>query len=321
MASIGQTTASSRPYLALGLTFLLLGVGYSNPWPLVARSPAGMWDGHISFEVLNLYALVAFLGWAHFFYAWQGQWKATGKLTRERRAVYWGFVLVALVLLACVRSWLGLAIFSLLAWVYNIAHFVKAEIFFAGAKERSNFYSPVIAFAWFTLVLFRVGVVMLPSVAIGGSLLLAVVLLLTGDWRVLAEGQVRLPVLTLFLLGESLVWTAYGRYMSPEFRVGIYVFHIAGASFFHYLSSYFYASGRSRLMQPVAIIGINAAFLCAGYAVAHIRVLGWASVWLGPEWFTLWVALHLVGSDLLPWWRRRSGQSVLAAQPPSPASV
>jgi hypothetical protein len=274
-----------------------------------------MWDGHLSFEVLNLYALVAFLGWAHFFYAWQGQWKATGRLTRERRTLYWGFVLIALALLGCVRNWLGLAIFSLLVWVYNIAHFVKAEIFFAGAKERNNFYSPVIAFAWFTLVLFRVGIMALPSVAIGGSVLLAIALLLAGDWRVLAEGEVRLPVLTFFLLGESLVWTAYGRYMSPEFRVGIYVFHIAGASFFHYLSSYFYANGRSRLTRPAVIIGINAAFLGAGYGVAHFKALGWASIWLGPEWFTLWVALHLVSSDLMPYWRRRSEFATIAAQP------
>jgi hypothetical protein len=315
LASTEKTAVSSRPYLALGLTFLLLGLGYSNPWPLVTRSPAGMWDGHLSFEVLNLYALVAFLGWAHFFYAWQGQWKATGRLTRERRILYWGLVLIALALLVCVRNWLGLAIFSLLVWVYNIAHFVKAEIFFAGAKERSNFYSPVIAFAWFTLVLFRVGIMALPWVAIGGSVLLAVTLLLAGDWRVLAEGEVRLPVLTFFLLGESLVWTAYGRYMSPEFRVGIYVFHIAGASFFHYLSSYFYANGRSRLTQPAVIVGINAAFLGTGYGVAHSKALGWASIWLGPEWFTLWVALHLVSSDLMPYWRRRSEFATIAAQP------
>jgi hypothetical protein len=227
-----------------------------------------MWDGQVSFEVLNLYALVVFLGWAHFFYAWQGQWKASGKLTQGRRALYWGFVLVAMTLLVIVRNWLGLAIFSLFAWVYNIAHFVKAEIFFAGAKKRSSFYSPVIAFAWFTLVLFRVGIMARPSIAIGGSLLLAAGLLLAGDWRVLEEEQVRLPVLTFFLLGESLVWTAYGRYMSPEFRVGIYVFHIAGASFFHYLSSYFYASGKSFLTQPAAIVGVNVGFfmcrLCCG---------------------------------------------------------
>jgi hypothetical protein len=261
MGPNGQTTATSRPYLALGLTFLLIGAGYANPWPLVTKFPAGMWEGELAPEVLNLYALVAFLGWAHFFYAWQGQWKASGRLTSGRRALYWGFVLAALALLVVARSWLGVAVFSLLAWVYNIAHFIKAEVFFAGARERGNYYSPVVAFAWFTLVLFQVGPMGRPAVALGGSVLLAVVLLLAGDWRLLAEEQMKLPVLTLFLLGETLVWTAYGPYMSPAFRVGIYVFHVAGASFFHYLSSYFYAARRSWLTQPMTIIAVNVAFL------------------------------------------------------------
>jgi hypothetical protein len=226
-----------------------------------------------------------------------------------QRATYWGVVLIALAALVGLRSWWGVAVFSLVAWVYNIAHFIKAEVFFAGTQGRGGFYSPVIAFAWFTLVLFQAGPLGKPVIAVGGSVLLAIVLLLAGDWRVLAEGKVRLPVLTLFLFGETLVWTTYGRYMSPAFRVGIYVFHVAGASFFHYLSSYFYASGRSRFTQPATIVVVNFAFLFAGYGVAHVGRLGWASVWLAPEWFTLWVALHLVGSDLLPWWRR------LAARP------
>ena len=165
-----------------------------------------------------------------------------------------------------------------------------------------------------TLGLFRVGVMERPAVAVVGSVLLAVVLLVAGDWRLLAEGQVRLPVLTYFLLGESLVWTAYGKYMSPPFRVGIYVFHIAGASFFHYLSSYFYARGRGWLTRPVTVVGVNITFLCAGYAVAHVGTLGWASIWLAPEWFTLWVALHLVASDLFPWWRRLSERSTAEVQ-------
>lgn len=314
VASVEQTKASSRPYLALGLTFLLLGVGYANPWPLVPTPPVGIWDGEFPAEVLNLYALVVFLGWAHFTYAWQGQWKASDRLTPGRKIFYWGLVLGFLVVLVGVRSWVGVAVFSLLAWVYNIAHFVKAEIFFSGVRKRGGFYSPVIAFAWFTLALFQVGPLARPAVSLTGSVVLAIVLLLAGDWRALAEGQVRLPVLTFFLLGETLVWIAYGRYMSSGFRVGIYVFHIAGASFFHYLSSYFYASGRNRWTKPSAIVGVNAVFLCAGYAVAHVGALGWASVWLGPEWFTLWVALHLVGSDLLPWWKRRDARLVLPVQ-------
>jgi hypothetical protein len=44
----------------------------------------------------------------------------------------------------------------LAAWVYNTAHFIKVEIHFSGAYEtRTAFYSPVAAFAWFTLRVFR----------------------------------------------------------------------------------------------------------------------------------------------------------------------
>jgi hypothetical protein len=86
-----------------------------------------------------------------------------------------------------VRGWSGVAVFSLFAWVYNIAHFIKAEIFFAGERERRGFYSPVIAFAWFTLVLFRVGPMGSSTIAICGSMLLAIALLAADDWRILAE--------------------------------------------------------------------------------------------------------------------------------------
>jgi hypothetical protein len=33
---------------------------------------------------------------------------------------------------------------------------------------------------------------------------------------------------------------------------------------------------------------------------------------LGVGWFTLWVALHLTASDLLPVWRRRAAAARLA---------
>ena len=227
----------------------------------------------------------------------RGSGRQAASLGSGWRAMYWGVVFFALAALAMVRSWVGVAVFSLVAWVYNIAHFIKAEVFFAGSQERKNFYSPVVAFAWFTLVLFRVSVAGIPAVAIGGSVLLAVVLLLAGDWKVLAEGQVRLPVLTLFLLGETLVWTAYGKYMSPAFRVGVYVFHVAGASFFHYLSSYFYAAGRGRLMRPGAIVAVNVALLCAGYAVGHV-----AAAWVGFGVAGAGV-VHAVGSAALGWER------------------
>jgi hypothetical protein len=80
--------------------------------------------------------------------------------------------------LIALRAWTGVAVFSLLAWIYNIAHFVKAEIFFSGVQEtRATFYSPVAAFAWFTLCLFQVGSLANLHVVFAGSLVIAAVVL------------------------------------------------------------------------------------------------------------------------------------------------
>lgn len=197
---------SSRPYLALGLTFLLLGIGFASPLRLVPRPLEHIWQGAISKEALNLYALTAFAGWSHFIYAWRGQWLSSRRFSPTNRFAYWAGVLVLLGVLLGLRFWLGVALFSLLAWVYNIAHFVKAEVFFSGAREtRAAYYSPVIAFAWFTLCLFAPGPFKNLVIVFAGTTALSVVVLVGGRWKLLAKGEVSLPLLTLFLLGETLV--------------------------------------------------------------------------------------------------------------------
>ena len=303
---------TSRPYLALGLTFLLLGIGFASPLRLVPRPPEHIWQGAISKEALNLYALTAFAGWSHFLYAWRGQWRSSRRFPATNRGAYWATVLVLLGVLLGLRFWLGVAIFSLLAWVYNIAHFVKAEVFFSGAREtRVAYYSPVVAFAWFTLCLFAPGPFKNLLLVFSGTLLLAVILLLSGGWKLLAGGDVRLPLLTLFLLGETLVWSSYGPYMSEAFRVGVYIFHIAAAGFYHYLTAYFFAessnlSHHDAALTPTTILAVNAAIIVVGCGVAWLPALHWLRPLFGVEWFTLWVALHLAASDLQPWWKRRS---------------
>jgi hypothetical protein len=307
-----KAVPTSRPFLALGLTFLLLGLGFSSPYRLAPHPPEHIWQGAISIEALNLYALIAFAGWSHFLYAWRGQWHATRRLSPPNRFIYWLLVAAMLLGLIALRRWMGVAIFSLAAWVYNIAHFVRAEIFFSGTrKTRAAFYSPVAAFAWFTLCLFGAGPLRDIRLVFVSTVILAAVLLYAGGWKLLASGEVRLPLLTLFLLGETLVWSAYSPYMSEAFRVGIYIFHIGAASFYHYLTAYFYAeSSNARLgdfyLQPIAILTINVAIIGAGAAVAWLPALRWLRPILGVEWFTLWVALHLVASDFFPYWKRRS---------------
>ena len=317
-AAIAKTVPSSRPFLALGLTFLLLGLGFSCPFRLAPHPPEHIWQGAISVEALNLYALIAFAGWSHFAYAWRGQWHASRRLTAPSRYTYWLLVVIMLLALITLRRWLGVAVFSLAAWVYNIAHFVRAEIFFSRSQEtRAAFYSPVAAFAWFTLCLFQAGPLHDMRIVFAGTVLLAAAILFAGGWRLLASGEVLLPLLTLFLLGETLVWSSYSPYMSEAFRVGIYIFHIGAASFYHYFTAYFYAESGSAarkdyFLRPIAILTINAAIISAGVAVSWLPALRWLRPVLGVEWFTLWVALHLAASDLFPYWKQRNSRQQTA---------
>jgi hypothetical protein len=309
-----QSKTTSRPYLGLGLTFLLIAIGFAFPIRLAPTAPRHMWEGSISKEALNLYALTVFAGWSHFAYAWRGQWQASRRFSKSSRIGYWACIAVVLGALIGLRAYFGVAVFSLLAWVYNIAHFVKAEIFFSGVRaRRTSYYSPVIAFAWFTLCLFQAGPLVNAHFVFAGSLLIAAIVLLFGGWRLLASGEVLLPLLTLFLLGETLVWASYSPYMSNAFRVGIYIFHIAGASFYHYLTAYFYAESRDSLhadpaLRPASILLTNATMLALGLGVAWLPKLNWLRPLLGLQWFTFWVALHLAASDLQPLWKRSTAR-------------
>lgn len=298
---------SSRSALALALTFLLIGIGYGCPWPIVRTYPDGIWPGALAQEVLNLYALVSFLGLAHFFYAFRGQKNGLAPLRAKRRAIYILCLAVIVLILIGVRSWIGVGAFSLLIWVYNISHFMKAESHFGGVKRNRNFYAPAIAFAWFTLALFQVGPLKSNTVTIAGTVIIATVCLCIADWKTLSSGEMRLPLLTYLFLGETFIWHAYSPYMSDAFRVGIYIFHIAAASFYHYLGAYFWASNRKDpFLTMRSIVAINIAFIALG--VVQDRWLPDSPLRFitSPAWFTVWVALHLASSDLLPWWKTQT---------------
>jgi hypothetical protein len=313
---------SSRPWLALALTFLLLGLGFSLPFPLVKSVPSGIWSGVISPEVLNLYALTAFAGWAHFLYAGRGQWGALARLKWQWRVGYWAVVVVVLAILATLRALLGVGLFSALVWIWFIAHFVWAEVVFTGdSLPRSTgawrtSLPTVVSFAWLSAVLFNAGHIQQHRwLLFMGTLALAGVVLLLGGWRQLFSGGQKLALITLFFLGESLVWGTYGAYMTHAFRTGVYVFHVAGASFFHYMGSYAYgrARTRDRLLAIGPILLVNLAVIALGWAVSAawpvpaVQTVQWLlTPVLGIGWFTLWVALHLAASDLLPIWRKRA---------------
>ncbi len=163
-SAISPRPAASRPWLALALTFLFLGIGYALPVPLAPAPPPGMWQGSIAPEVLNLYALTVYAGWAHFFYAWRGQFFGTTRLPRRSRTLYWIAVALGISLLILARSLLGVGLFSALVWIWFIGHFVRAELFFASRsantypqRAKSVSWQPVLAFAWLTLDLFQRG--------------------------------------------------------------------------------------------------------------------------------------------------------------------
>ena len=313
---------SSRPWLALALTFLLLGLGFSLPFSLVKSVPSGIWSGTISPEVLNLYALTAFAGWAHFLYAGRGQWGAIARLKWQWKAGYWGLVVVALAILVGLRALLGVGLFSALVWIWFIAHFVKAEVVFAGdvlPRNRGTWraaWPPVVSFAWLTGVLFNAGHIQQHRWSLFAcTMALANLVLTLGGWRQLFHSGQKLALIALFFLGESLVWGTYGAYMTPAFRTGVYVFHVAGASFFHYMGSYAYGRDRTRdrLLAIGPILLVNLGVIILGWAVSAaspvpaIQSVQWAlTPVLGIGWFTLWVALHLAASDLLPIWRKRA---------------
>lgn len=303
--------------MVLGLTFLLVGLTFAFPFRLVPGSEVSVLSGRLSPEVANVYACVAWAGWAHFLYAFRGQ---GGALLHARDEFRGGrlhgsaavLVIVIAVLLA-VRSGLGVTLFGAVVWIYFIDHFLKAEQLFdgRGSPSRRAWFrwlgsaQALLSFTWLSIVLLDLGRVnshpwLLWSVSVG----LGAAVLAFGGWRALLAGDVRGPLLALFFVAEALVWGTFSRYGGPVFLTGVYVFHIAAGSYFHYLGSYFVGHGRSdgrdRLLQPIAIVAINVAVIAVGCGVAYLEPLRWFRPLLGIEWFTLWVAVHLVASDLFP---------------------
>jgi hypothetical protein len=324
MQTVPSTLPASRPWLALALTFLLLGIGYALPFPLAPAETAGLWQGAIAPEVLNLYALTVFAGWGHFVYAWRGQYQGTARFAGGWRVGYWMAVAASIALLVLLRSLLGVALFSALVWIWFVAHFVKAELVFAAPPKAalvaagfSVSWQPVAAFAWLSLVLFNVaGIQERHWGLFAGCLALGVAILLSGGWRALARGSSFLPALALFFDGEAFVWGTYGPYMHPMFRIGVYVFHVAGASFFHYLGSYAFGhakNGRDKWLLPLRIGLLNLAIIAFCSAVAWLPSLHRLSPLVGLERFTLWVAAHLAASDLLPAWKKLVQQATVPA--------
>ncbi len=316
--NVHQVTAgvSSAP-AALAVTFLLLGLGYAFPVPLWPDA-----EGSLSVKsagTLNLYAVTAWLGLAHFFFAVTAQSRSFSRRYGSRAvAGFVGLLLLLWIVSYSARAALGAVWFDGLVWVYFIAHFVKAEHFFdrislgprPGALADDAL--PVAAFALLSVALIGRGLFLDREVwLLGLALLLAGVATLPQGWRRLLDPRRSTSfVLAMFLIGEALVWGNYARFMSPTFADGVYGFHVAAASFYHYARAYAVPLQR-RAADPWPglrdILLVNLAFVVIGWGIGLREKAGpMHPVW-DPSWFTVWVLWHLLTSDLARWIPRLAG--------------
>jgi hypothetical protein len=295
------------------MTFLLVGTAYALPFWLFPRLHP--MNGTTSPEVLNLYCLVAWMGVTHFIYAYKGQLKAS---RRSGFAIFkfWGGLFISLVLLWGFRSWVSPFYFSFLAWIYFIPHFIKAELLFNGLTQTASnqipkilYWFPTVGFAFFTVALFASNFISSNS---GIFLVLALIILFliqrTEIPHLLKDKRYSLYILLgFFFIAEGLVWARYHQYMVPQFEMGLYTFHIAVASIFHYLRAYQFSQASSSQTRP--LLGLKTSYIiwsnlgivvfCAG--ILHLESIQPIFKGLGylidPQFFTVWVALHLVASD------------------------
>ena len=304
------------PAASFGLTLFVLGLTFALPVALLPTVNGQTQFKNLSPDMMNVYACTAWAGWAHFIYAFQGQARALRKspdaVSLKRIALYIGGILVALTALFLLRWGLGVALFGGLVWLYFIDHFIKAELAFEGhAMQRPGSwdrwivsYQPLLTFGWLTIVLLNVqDVNSRPWPLWGISVLLGAIVLL-GSWNRLKSGDARGPLVALFFVCEALVWGTISQRGGDVFLTGVYVFHIAAGSYLHYFGSYFMGMSRSQgrdfWLRPLTILGLNAAVIGLGILTARNDAFSWLRPILGVEWFTLWVGLHLVVSDLFP---------------------
>lgn len=302
-----STGVSSAP-AALAVTFLLLGLGYAFPvplWPvaegsLAVKSPA----------TLNLYALTAWMGLAHFFFAVTAQSRSFRRKYGLRTVAGFGVLLLLLwVVCYSTRNALGAVWFDGLVWVYFISHFVKAEHFFdriqLGPRPGAwmDDVLPVAAFALLSVALIGRDLFLDRELwLLGLSLTLAGVATLPNGWRRLFDPRRSTSfVLAMFLIGEALVWGNYARFMSPTFADGVYGFHVAAASFYHYARAYAVPLQRQAVEQWPRfrdILLINLVFVAFGWMTGmDDQAKAVHPIW-DPRWFTVWVLWHLLTSDL-----------------------
>lgn len=310
-------SSAAKPAMSLALTFLAIGLTFALPVHLVPESARLAVSDEYSVEVANVYACVAWAGWAHFLFAFRGQGRALLRLrdgVEIRRLLAFAAALaVTVAVLFLLRKTWGIVLFSGLVWVYFIDHFIKSEQIFEGRavpkepiwRRWLQAYQPLMAFGWLSCVLLNIANVnAYPWLNWTVSLLLGGIILAFGGWQKLSLGTSRQTLIALFFVAESLVWGAFSRYSGPMFLTGVYVFHIAAGSYLHYFGSYFaahtHSRGKDRALGLLSVVAVNLGVILVGVAVSFLPWLGVLEPVLGIQWFTVWVATHLIASDLFP---------------------
>jgi hypothetical protein len=299
---------------ALALTFLFVGVGYACPFLLFPQNHP--LNGPTSPEILNLYFLFAWMSLAHFIFAYSAQAKTLSRSKINLTGKYVAGLIFGGGLLILLRQSIGVQIFSLLVWIYFIPHFVKAELHFSRTFEPRKsdgwilYWFPALGFAFFSFAIFAPPTWTKDSWLLFGLALACIVAGLAGG----VHRQLRQPalatyaLLAFFFIGEGLVWGTYSKYMSPQFRQGVYIFHIATASFYHYFRSYAFAMKKiapaTLLNYWLKIIAINLAVILSGWLVLQHENWQPFQFIFGIQYFTFWVGLHLVSSDIFSWMKK-----------------
>ena len=280
----------------LSFTLLLCGAGFAFPFLLNAYNHAPQ---AYSYDVLNLYSLAAWMGYSHFFFAYRGQFRA---VKRHRIAPKF-FIGLTFSFMICLVSyhWLGHDLFSFIAWVTFIPHFLKAEKLFSQSKNVDNLTIPFtcISFAIFTYAIFGYDY-FLPqyhTLITFGLIVITLPYFISKKLFQTKDAYFgNYIILAFFFLGEALLWAAYNPYMSNQFQYGIYTFHIAGASFFHYFQSYNFAikhsSSKNYLRFEFVLVNIliiSLGVLLSYYSPIHINTV---------QYFTIGVLLHLFASEI-----------------------
>lgn len=173
---------------------------------------------------------------------------------------------------------------------------------------------PALAFAFFTFALFgpveilsnRWNLILLAEATVGAGFLLNL-------RRQLKDKHLsKYALLAVALIAEGMVWATYRQYMVFQFQQGVYVFHIAMASFYHYLRAYEYACRAGATKgQPVSkmfvlrILAVNVGVIVVGYVLTNYFAEAPTKFVFDVSYFTFWVGLHQFASDVFNWLKRR----------------